>query len=114
MGFEAALVADGEQAIREFDQARQAGRPFDLLILDLTIPGGLGGREALEQLRKTSPDVLAIVSSGYARDPVMANFRDYGFQAVIPKPYQIEQFTGTVERLLNECRGAGARPESSV
>ena len=105
MGLEATLVVDGDDAIREFDQARNAGRPFDLVILDLTIPGGLGGRETIEELRKKDQDILAIVSSGYSNDPVMANFRSFGFQAMVPKPYNIEQFTRTVERLLEENRG---------
>ncbi len=105
MGLEVTAVVDGEGAIREFDNARNAGRPYDLLILDLTIAGGLGGRETIEQLRQRDPEVLAIVSSGYSSDPVMANFRDYGFQAIVPKPYNVEQFTRTVGRLLEERRG---------
>ena len=109
MGFEATVAADGEGAIREFDNARNAGRPYDLVMLDLTIAGGLGGRETIEELRKKAPDILAIVSSGYSSDPVMANFRDYGFQAMVPKPYNIEQFTTTIERLLAEKRGIRLR-----
>ena len=105
MEHEATIVVDGEGAVREFDNAWNAGRPYDLVILDLTVPLGMGGRETIEQLRKTDPNVLAIVSSGYSSDPVMANFRDYGFQGVVPKPYNIEQFTRTVERLLEENRG---------
>ena len=105
MGLEATSVVDGEAALREFDNARNAGRPYDLVILDLTVPQGLGGRETIEQLRKKDPEILAIVSSGYSSDPVMANFRNYGFQGVVPKPYNIEQFTRMVERLLEENRG---------
>jgi two-component system cell cycle sensor histidine kinase/response regulator CckA len=104
MGLEVTTVADGNNAMREFDQARNAGRPYGLAILDLTIAGGMGGRETIEQLRKKDPDLLAIVSSGYSSDPVMANFRDYGFQAIVPKPYNIEQFTQTVGRLLKQHR----------
>jgi DNA-binding NtrC family response regulator len=110
MGLEAVVVADGESALREYEQARQAGRPFELVILDLTIPGGLGGRETIERLQKMDPDVLAIVSSGYSSDPVMAEFRRYGFQGMVAKPYDLGQFTTTVARVLEENRGIKLPP----
>ncbi len=100
MEFEPTAVADGASALREFEAARNAGRPFSLLILDLTIPGGLGGKATLEAIRKIDAEIPAIVSSGYSRDPVMANFRDHGFQAVVPKPYDIAKFTETIRQLV--------------
>lgn len=100
MEFEPTAVADGASALREFEAARNAGRPFSLLILDLTIPGGLGGKATLEAIRKIDAEIPAIVSSGYSRDPVMANFRDHGFQAVVPKPYDIVKFTETIRQLV--------------
>jgi two-component system cell cycle sensor histidine kinase/response regulator CckA len=100
MGLEATVVADGASAVDEFAKAKAAGRPYHLVILDLSVEGGLGGVETIKQLRKIDPDILAIVSNGYSDDPVLANFRTYGFRAMVPKPYNIEQFTQTVERLL--------------
>jgi CheY-like chemotaxis protein len=104
MGFEPTAVSDGTSALREFTAAENAGRPFSLLILDLTIPGGMGGKATIEAIRKmpAGAHVPAIVSSGYSSDPVMANFRDYGFQAVVPKPYEIGKLIETIKRLLSE------------
>lgn len=100
MGLEVTAVADGTSALREFESARNSTRPFALLILDLTIMGGIGGKETITQIRKIDTTMPAIVSSGYSRDPVMAQFQAYGFQAVIPKPYDIKRFKETVQSLL--------------
>lgn len=100
MGLEATVVADGAGALREFEAARAANRPFALFILDLTIMGGVGGKEVIASIRKTDAGTPAIVSSGYSRDPVMAQFSAYGFQAVIPKPYDITLFKEKVWALL--------------
>jgi two-component system cell cycle sensor histidine kinase/response regulator CckA len=108
MGYDATVVPDGGSAVREVEHAVQAGQPYDLVILDLTVPGGLGGREAIEQIRQIDPGVPAIVSSGYSSDPVMAHYRDYGFQAVVPKPYNFEQFSCVIETLLKAGRANDA------
>jgi signal transduction histidine kinase len=100
MGLLAETVADGAEAVKEFSEARSAGHPYDLVILDLTIPGGMGGREAMEHIRKLDPQVPAIVSSGYSNDPVLADFARYGFQAIVPKPYEVSLLMETVKRLL--------------
>jgi signal transduction histidine kinase/CheY-like chemotaxis protein len=100
MGLEVTEAADGAAALREFRDAWSGGRPFDLLILDLTIPGGMGGKETLAALRQVDAQVPAIVSSGYSNDPVMAEYRRYGFQAMVPKPYEIRAFSETVGYLL--------------
>jgi CheY-like chemotaxis protein len=71
-----------------------------LLILDLTIPGGMGGKDTIDAIRKTGAQVPAIVCSGYSRDPVMANFSAYGFQAMITKPYQVSYLTETIQRFV--------------
>jgi CheY-like chemotaxis protein len=76
------------------------GQPFDAVILDLTVPGGIGGKEAMKRLLEIDPRVKAIVSSGYSNDPVMAKFREYGFRGVIAKPYKIEELSGVLRRII--------------
>ena len=89
LGYEANLAKDGAEAINIFTEAQRSGQPFDAVILDLTVPGGMGGKEAMEKLLKIDPKVKAIASSGYSDDPVMADFHRYGFSAIIPKPYRV-------------------------
>jgi CheY-like chemotaxis protein len=75
-----------------------AGQPYDLLILDLTIRGGLGGEEVLKRIRQLQPGVAAIVSSGYTGDPIMINYREYGFQTALPKPFNLKSLRTAVEQ----------------
>ncbi|MEO6992734.1 MAG: ATP-binding protein [Lacunisphaera sp.] len=103
MGLEPTTVADGASALKELESAQNAGRPFSLLILDLTIPGGMGGKDTIEAIRKTGSQVPAIVCSGYSRDPVLADFTAYGFQAMIAKPYQVSHLTETIQRFLPQA-----------
>ena len=107
LGLECEPAVDGAQAVQKFQEARAAGRPFDLVLMDLTVPGGMGGREALELLKKIDPGVRAIVSSGYSQDPVMANYRAHGFMGILPKPYDLDQLRQVLEETL-ENRGPGA------
>jgi two-component system, cell cycle sensor histidine kinase and response regulator CckA len=100
-GYEAETANDGEEAIARYTAARSDGRPFDVIIMDLTIPNGMGGCEAVRRLRELDPKVRAIASSGYSLDPVMANYRDYGFCGVIPKPYRPDD----LDRMLKEIIG---------
>jgi PAS domain S-box-containing protein len=93
-------VPDGAAAVARWREARAAGRPFDLVILDLTVAGGAGGAEALARLRAEDPDVLAVVSSGYSTGPVMANHRAFGFAAALPKPWSAEELRAVVGQLL--------------
>jgi two-component system cell cycle sensor histidine kinase/response regulator CckA len=86
--YEVTETAEGSETVRAYQEAQQNGRPFDLVILDLSIPNGMGGVRAMEKLRQLDPEVLAIVSSGYSDDPVMAKPSTYGFAAVLPKPYE--------------------------
>ena len=78
-------VFDGKEAIKLYKKALKASEPFDVVVLDLTIRGGMGGREVIKKLLEIDPDVKAIVSSGYSNDPVMAFYREYGFSAVFNK-----------------------------
>lgn len=96
-GHETVFAADGAEAIRAYSAARQSGRPFDLVIFDLTVPGGMGGKDALQELLKLDPGIRAVASSGYSSDPVMANPRAYGFCASLPKPYDIPDLMRTLE-----------------
>lgn len=105
MGYEVETVADGAQAVLSYDRAGEAGAPFDLVILDLTVPGGMGGKEALERLLRLDRNVRAIVSSGYSNDPIMADYAKYGFSGVIPKPYNAVQLGEAVKRVLSGSRG---------
>jgi CheY-like chemotaxis protein len=98
---EAATVADGTECIRAYREALAAGRAFDLVIMDLTVPGGMGGIKTVAELRKIDPHVRAIVSSGYSKDPVLANFRDFGFCAVVAKPYDVAHLAAVIERVLS-------------
>lgn len=100
MRIETTVAADGEEALRAFAAAHGTDRAFDLVILDLTIPGGLGGRETMERIRTIDPRVPAIVSSGYSNDPVLADLKRYGFHAMVSKPYDVNQLATTVRRLL--------------
>lgn len=101
LGCDVQVAADGGECVRIYQAAMQGGRRFDVVILDLTVPGGLGGREAIQALRAIDPGVRAIVSSGYSNDPVMARHRDHGFVAVVPKPYSIDALTVTLQRVLS-------------
>ena len=100
LGYEVGLAADGESALRQFGAARQAGRPFSAVILDLTVPGGMGGFETLQRLRVLDPDVRAIVSSGYSNDAIIANHRAHGFSAAIAKPYQMTELSEVIRQVL--------------
>jgi len=100
LGHEAVLVADGAEAIRVYEELQDAGTPVDLVIMDLTIPAGMGGKEAAQRLLQKHPDARFIVSSGYSDDPVMADFRDYGFRAALSKPYNLEQLQQGIQEAL--------------
>ena len=100
LGYEFASAANGEQAIDLYKKACEEGRPFDAVIADLTIRGGMGGQECIQHLLEFDPAVKAIVSSGYYDAPVMAHYRDYGFRDIITKPYQIEDLSEVLHRVL--------------
>ena len=106
IGYEATLTSEGAETLVEYQAARTAGRPFAAVILDLTIPGGMGGKETIRRLREIDPGVRAIVSSGYSNDAVIADFRAHGFMAMVAKPYRMEDLS----RVLTEAITGAAAP----
>ena len=99
-GFEVVLVVEGAEAVQAYRQARESGRPFDAVIMDLTIPGGMGGKEAIREIQAIGPDVKAIVTSGYSNDPVMAQYVAHGFHGVVSKPFRIEELEETLFQVV--------------
>jgi PAS domain S-box-containing protein len=103
MGLEFESAPDGMAAIERYKAARDEGRPFDLVVMDLTIPGGMGGREAISVLREFDPKVRAIVSSGYSSDLAMSEFRKHGFRGMVAKPYDISELASVIRGVLAEA-----------
>jgi PAS domain S-box-containing protein len=114
LGFSVLCARDGSEVLALCASAREQGQPIDAAIMDLTIPGGMGGKETVKLLREREPDVKAIVSSGYSSDPVMAEYASHGFAGVVAKPYRIEELNEVLRRVLG-ARGenpGGATPGS--
>ena len=101
LGYQVALARNGEEAIEIFEAANQIGEPFDAVILDLTVKGGMGGRDAVKKLLEIDSGVRAIIASGYFNDPVLADFKAYGFCGVIAKPYSVGQLSDVLQKILN-------------
>jgi PAS domain S-box-containing protein len=101
LGLQVKVTGDGNDAIREFAAARTLGQPFDVVIFDLTVPGGMGGADAMREILKIDPAAKGIVSSGYSSDPVMANFRAHGFRGSVPKPYRMADIAQMIREVLN-------------
>ncbi|MBI4689648.1 MAG: PAS domain S-box protein, partial [Nitrospirae bacterium] len=99
-GYEADYAGDGTGAIELYKNAKESGKPFDAVILDLIIPAGVGGKEAIKRLLEIDPDVKAIVSSGYSDDPVMSDFKKYGFRDALAKPYEIAELRRALHGII--------------
>lgn len=95
------LTANGGEAIAEYKQALIEQLSFNFILIDLTIAGGMGGKETITEMLKINPNVKAIVTSGYSIDPVMTNFRKYGFSGVLTKPFTVEELANTLTSLSN-------------
>jgi PAS domain S-box-containing protein len=102
LGYEVSVANDGNETVDMYAEALKSGEPFDAVILDLTVPGGMGGKEAIQKLKKMDPNIKAVVCSGYSTDPIMANYQTYGFQGVVAKPYQIQEMSEALQMLMSE------------
>jgi PAS domain S-box-containing protein len=102
IGYQVEFAKNGQEAIDLYTSAKEGGKPFKSVIMDLTIPGGMGGRETIEKLTEIDPDVKAVVSSGYSSDPIMGNFREYGFRGCVSKPYRVEDICKTLNEIIME------------
>jgi two-component system cell cycle sensor histidine kinase/response regulator CckA len=107
LGYSTESVADGAEAVASYERARRAGKPFDAVILDLTIPGGMGGKVAVRRIRDMDPDACAIVSSGYSEDPALADPKAFGFSAMVAKPYRVEDLAAALQSALSGRRPKG-------
>ena len=99
LGWQVTITADGAAAVEAYGRALADDQPFDLVVTDLTVPGGMGGAETMRRLLEMDPDVRAVVCSGYSNDPVMARFRDHGFAGVMTKPFTF----GDLERVIDQA-----------
>ncbi len=102
LGYSCEITTDGAETLRRYAAEKAAGSPFDAVIMDLTIPGGMGGKEAVQLLRGTDPGARIMVSSGYSDEPVLADYKAFGFDAVLPKPYRYEDMSAALALLLKK------------
>jgi CheY-like chemotaxis protein len=102
LGYDVMFARDGADAIELYKREKNAGAPFDVVILDLSIPEGMGGKEAIVHIREFDPSVKAIVSSGYTNDPVVVDYAGHGFSGKLSKPYKINDMKIILEQLLKK------------
>jgi CheY-like chemotaxis protein len=114
LGYSPVIVGEGSEALASYRQARQEGRPFAAVIMDLTIPGGMGGKEAIRHLLELDPQAVAIIASGYSRDPVMARYREYGFKDVIEKPFSNQRLSEALWRAVGGGRQTTVQPQQPL
>ena len=99
-GHEVVLVENGNEAVEKYLELMELGTPVDLIIMDLTIPGAMGGKDAVQEILKINPDAKVIVASGYSNDPIMANCKDFGFVASVAKPFNLDELNSTITSAL--------------
>jgi CheY-like chemotaxis protein len=100
LGFTVTTTSEGGEAVRVFDEARNAGQAFHLVLLDMTVPGGMGGLETLQALRRLDPEVRAIGTSGYSGQAALGSLQDHGFTAALPKPFTLADMRGVLAEAL--------------
>ena len=101
LGYQSSAASSGEEALRMYADSLAAGHRYDAVILDLTVAGGMGGKETIRKLLELDPLVRAVVSSGYSEDPVMARYREYGFRGVVAKPYTVAELRAVLRNVLD-------------
>ncbi len=102
LGYETVHAEHGEEAIKIIEKAYKGKNQINICILDLTVPGAMGGEQALKHIRKINPNITALASSGYANNPVLSNYRNHGFDGILTKPYSIQGLSDTFEAVLHE------------
>jgi CheY-like chemotaxis protein len=110
LGFKASFAANGNEAISMYADALRSVQPFEAVIMDLTVPGGMGGKEAVKRLRELEPNVKAIVSSGYSNDPVIADHKSYGFDGCVVKPFSVEELGKALCSITGSTTGPQPEP----
>ena len=100
IGFHVEAACNGDEAISLYKSNQEKGQPFDVVILDINICDGMGGRETIHQLTQIDPDIKAIVSSGNYTDPLMVNFKEHGFRETLPKPYNMKNLKWTLSKVI--------------
>ena len=100
LGHDAVVAESGRAAIEQYRRALKRGQPFDAVMLDLVVPGGKGGRETIDELTQIDPAVNAIIVSGYAQDSTLTEYRDYGFKAVIAKPFTLQELSTVLDSVI--------------
>ena len=100
LGYEVEIAMNVTEAVEQYKKAKDLGQSFDAVILDLTIPGDMGGKEAIKRLLEIDPEVKVIVSTGYSNNPIMSDYEKYGFNGIIAKPYEIGELSKTLHRLI--------------
>lgn len=101
LGYTSEYAHDGQKALELYQKAMASGKPFDAVLLDLTVRGGMGGKETIKRLNEIDPHIKCIVSSGYSKDPVMTNYTEYGFCGAIAKPYTVDELSKILSKVLN-------------
>jgi two-component system, cell cycle sensor histidine kinase and response regulator CckA len=99
--YEVTTCTDGSQAIAAFMKAKSHNEPYDVVMMDLVIPNGVGGKDAVHTIKKTDPNAKVIASSGHLEHPVMQDYKSFGFNAVLEKPYKLEKLQQVIEATIN-------------
>jgi len=100
LGYQPEVAAGGKKGIELYESALKNGRPFDAVILDLTMLGGMGGKEVAAKIRLLDQQAKIIASSGYSTDPIMSNFKKFGFDAALDKPYRLEELSQVLNKVI--------------
>ena len=100
LGHEVVVASDGAEAVELYKGSLASKTPIDVIIMDLTIPGGMGGQEAVTKILEINSEAKVIVSSGYFNDPVMANFKEYGFTAMVAKPFNFDELNKIIGKVM--------------